>query len=118
MPRATDYTIGLGSSTPGVLSAPNREVHMTATARRLRSSLMICAGAAFFLNSCATKSQTGAVVGAAGGAVVGGVIGHEVGSTAAGAIIGAAAGGIVGGIIGAQMDKQAKELKQNIPGAT
>lgn len=91
---------------------------MTATARRLRSSLMICAGAAFFLNSCATKSQTGAVVGAAGGAVVGGVIGHEVGSTAAGAIIGAAAGGIVGGIIGAQMDKQAKELKQNIPGAT
>jgi outer membrane protein OmpA-like peptidoglycan-associated protein len=70
------------------------------------------------LNHCATKSQTGAVIGAGGGAVVGGVIGHATGSTAAGVIIGAAAGGIVGGIIGAQMDKQAKELKQNIPGAT
>jgi outer membrane protein OmpA-like peptidoglycan-associated protein len=53
-----------------------------------------------------------------GGAVVGGVVGHATGSTAAGVIIGAAAGGIVGGIIGAEMDKQAKELKQNIPGAT
>ncbi|HSB56028.1 MAG TPA: OmpA family protein [Gemmatimonadales bacterium] len=69
------------------------------------------------LTNCATKSQTGAVVGGAGGAVIGGVIGHSTGNTAAGAIIGAAAGGIVGGIIGAEMDKQAKELKQNIPGA-
>ena len=69
------------------------------------------------LTNCATKSQTGAVVGGAGGAVIGGVIGHATGNTAAGAIIGAAAGGIVGGIIGAEMDKQAKELKQNIPGA-
>jgi outer membrane protein OmpA-like peptidoglycan-associated protein len=33
-------------------------------------------------------------------------------------IIGAAVGGAAGAIIGAQMDKQAKELKQNIPGAT
>lgn len=69
------------------------------------------------LTNCATKSQTGAVVGGAGGAVVGGAIGHATGNTAAGAIIGAAAGGIVGGIIGAEMDKQARELKQNIPGA-
>jgi outer membrane protein OmpA-like peptidoglycan-associated protein len=69
------------------------------------------------LGSCATKSQTGAVVGAAGGAVVGGVIGKATGSTAAGVIIGAAVGGIAGGIIGAEMDKQARELKQNIPGA-
>jgi outer membrane protein OmpA-like peptidoglycan-associated protein len=71
----------------------------------------------FPMGSCATKSQTGAVVGAAGGAVVGGVIGKATGSTAAGVIIGAAVGGIAGGIIGAEMDKQAKELKQNIPGA-
>jgi outer membrane protein OmpA-like peptidoglycan-associated protein len=69
------------------------------------------------LGSCATKSQTGAVVGAAGGAVVGGVIGKATGSTVGGVIIGAAVGGIAGGIIGAEMDKQAKELKQNIPGA-
>jgi outer membrane protein OmpA-like peptidoglycan-associated protein len=70
------------------------------------------------LNSCATHTQTGAVIGAAGGAVVGGVIGKATGSTARGAIIGAAVGGATGAIIGAQMDKQAKELAQNIPGAT
>ena len=70
------------------------------------------------LNSCATHTQTGAVIGAAGGAVVGGVIGKATGSTARGAIIGAAVGGAAGAIIGAQMDKQAKELAQDIPGAT
>lgn len=91
---------------------------MTATARRFCTTFLICAGLIFTFGSCATKSQTGAVVGAAGGAVVGGLVGHAAGSTAAGVIIGAAAGGIVGGIIGAEMDKQAKELKQNIPGAT
>lgn len=83
-----------------------------------RAIVLCFAVGATLMTSCATKSQTGAVVGAAGGAVVGGVIGHAAGSTATGAIIGAAAGGIVGGVIGAEMDKQAKELKQNIPGAT
>ncbi|MGH7427300.1 MAG: OmpA family protein, partial [Candidatus Methylomirabilaceae bacterium] len=57
------------------------------------------------------------VVGAAGGAVVGGVIGKATGSTAKGAIIGAVVGGAAGGIIGARMDRQARELQQNIPGA-
>lgn len=71
-----------------------------------------------FLGACATKSQTGAIVGTAGGAVVGGVIGKVAGSTAKGAIIGAVVGGVAGALIGAQMDKQAKELEQNIKGAT
>jgi outer membrane protein OmpA-like peptidoglycan-associated protein len=70
------------------------------------------------LAGCATKTQTGAVVGAAGGAVVGGAVGAAAGSTAKGAIIGAVVGGVAGTIIGAQMDKQAKELEQNIKGAT
>jgi outer membrane protein OmpA-like peptidoglycan-associated protein len=70
-----------------------------------------------FLAGCATKAGTGAVVGTAGGAVVGGVIGKVAGSTAKGAIIGAVVGGVAGAIIGAQMDKQAKELEQNIKGA-
>ena len=83
------------------------------------SGALLCAAALTMgLNSCATHAQTGAVVGAAGGAVVGGVIGKATGSTARGAIIGAAVGGAAGAIIGAQMDKQAKELQQNIPGAT
>lgn len=58
------------------------------------------------------------MIGAGTGAVVGGVIGNQTGSTARGAIIGAAVGGAAGAIIGHQMDQQAKELKQNIPGAT
>jgi len=91
---------------------------MPALSSSPRTALLSLAACGVLMTGCATKSQTGAVVGAAGGAVVGGVVGHAVGSTAAGAIVGAAAGGIVGGIIGAEMDKQAKELKQNIPGAT
>ena len=72
------------------------------------------------LPSCSSlsKKETGAIIGAGAGGVVGGVIGNQTGSTARGAIIGAAVGGAVGAIIGHQMDQQAKELKQNIPGAT
>ena len=69
------------------------------------------------LEGCATKKQTGALVGATGGAVVGGVIGKATGHTARGTIIGAAVGGTAGALIGARMDRQAKELAQNIPGA-
>lgn len=78
-------------------------------------SLLLAAGAGL---GCATKAQTGAVIGAGGGAVVGGVIGKVAGSTAKGAIIGAVVGGAAGAIIGDQMDRQAKELDQNIKGAT
>jgi outer membrane protein OmpA-like peptidoglycan-associated protein len=63
------------------------------------------------------NKQKGAIIGAAGGAAVGGVIGKNNGSTAKGAIIGAVVGGTAGAIIGHQMDQQAKELEQNIPGA-
>ena len=69
------------------------------------------------LNSCATHTQTGAAVGAGTGAVVGGLIGKSSGHTARGAIIGAAVGGAAGALIGSRMDRQAKELAQNIPGA-
>ena len=68
--------------------------------------------------ACARHAQRGLVIGAAGGAVVGGIIGKVSGSTAKGAIIGAAVGGAAGAIIGDQMDRQARELRQNIPGAT
>lgn len=73
--------------------------------------------AILLLSGCATKSQTGAVIGAGGGAVVGGVIGKVAGSTTKGAIIGAVVGGAAGALIGAKMDRQAKELEQNIKGA-
>lgn len=69
--------------------------------------------------SCASMNNKtkGAIIGAGTGAVAGGVIGKQSGHTATGAIIGAAVGGTAGAIIGHQMDQQAKELKQNIPGA-
>jgi outer membrane protein OmpA-like peptidoglycan-associated protein len=86
--------------------------------RRGARALLILLGTTLATVSCATKSQTGAVIGAAGGAVVGGAIGKAAGNTAAGVIIGASVGGIAGGMIGAEMDKQARELQQNIPGAT
>src|SRR5215207_10624476 len=81
-------------------------------------ALLLSAVAAASLLSCARNAQRGLVIGAAGGAVLGGVIGKVSGSTAKGAIIGAAVGGAAGAIIGDQMDRQAAELKQNIPGAT
>jgi hypothetical protein len=74
---------------------------------------------AIFSAGCKTmnKSQKGAVIGTAGGAAVGAVIGKAAGNTAMGAIIGAAAGGVTGAVIGHQMDKQAEEMKKEIPDA-
>ena len=83
---------------------------------RSAAALMLVALAA---SACASlnNKERGAIIGAAGGAAVGGVIGKHQGSTAKGAIIGATVGGVIGGVIGHQMDQQAKELEQNIPGA-
>jgi len=74
---------------------------------------------AIFSAGCKTmnKTQKGAVIGTAGGAAVGAVIGKAAGNTAMGAIIGAAAGGVTGAVIGRKMDKQAEEMKKEIPDA-
>lgn len=90
----------------------------TMRSTRLSSALFI--GASVILSGCAgmSQQQRGAVIGATTGAAVGGVIGNQTGSTARGAIIGAVVGGAAGAVIGHQMDQQAKELQQNIPGAT
>lgn len=63
------------------------------------------------------KTQKGAVIGTAGGAAAGAVIGKVAGNTALGAIIGAAVGGVTGAVIGRKMDKQAEEMKNEIPDA-
>jgi outer membrane protein OmpA-like peptidoglycan-associated protein len=86
---------------------------------RRAAALVVALATASLLPSCSSLNRTekGAIIGAGTGAVVGGAIGRNNGSTAKGAIIGAAVGGVVGGIIGRQMDKQAEELAQNIPGA-
>ncbi|HEY3744863.1 MAG TPA: OmpA family protein [Gemmatimonadaceae bacterium] len=91
---------------------------ITMRSTRISSALFI--GVTVVLSGCAgmSQQQRGAVIGATTGAAVGGVIGNQTGSTARGAIIGAVVGGAAGAIIGHQMDQQAKELQQNIPGAT
>jgi outer membrane protein OmpA-like peptidoglycan-associated protein len=91
---------------------------ITMRSTRISSALFIAA--TVVLNGCAgmSQQQKGAVIGATTGAAVGGVIGNQTGSTARGAIIGAVVGGAAGAVIGHQMDQQAKELQQNIPGAT
>lgn len=90
------------------------------TNNRLRASSALLIAGTVVLSACAgmSQKQRGAVIGATTGAAVGGVIGNQTGSTARGAIIGAVIGGAAGAIIGHQMDQQAKELEQDIPGAT
>lgn len=66
------------------------------------------------------KTQRGAVIGAAGGALLGAILGNNVGdggNSEIGAVVGAAVGGAAGAIIGNQMDKQAKKIEEEIPGA-
>lgn len=87
----------------------------------MRHSLVIVPMLAtvFVSSGCASlnKKERGAIIGGATGAAVGAAVGRANGSTAKGAIIGAAVGGTAGAVIGHQMDQQAKEIKQNIPGA-
>ena len=63
------------------------------------------------------KTQKGAIVGATGGTVVGAMLGKTKGSTALGAILGATVGGAAGALIGRKMDKQAEEMKRQMPNA-
>lgn len=68
----------------------------------------------------ANNTQKGAVIGATGGAILGGVLGNNLGKGgrgAEGAIIGGVIGGVTGGLIGRQMDKQAREIEQQLPSA-
>ncbi len=64
-----------------------------------------------------TKTQKGAIIGTSGGAAMGAVIGRASGNTALGTIIGAAVGGTAGVLIGKKMDKQAEEIKKQVPNA-
>lgn len=80
---------------------------------------------ALVLTSCeavqnANNQQKGTVIGTAAGAVIGGVLGNNVGkggNAPQGAVLGGVVGGVVGNVIGAKMDKQAKEIKETLPGA-
>jgi outer membrane protein OmpA-like peptidoglycan-associated protein len=93
-------------------------IPLSNTPRRILAVAMILS-LLVSLTGCAMNAKTkGALIGAGAGGVVGGIIGNQTGSTTRGAIIGAVVGGAAGAIIGHQMDQQAKELEQAIPGAT
>lgn len=64
-----------------------------------------------------TKTQKGTVIGSATGGTLGAIIGKKAGNTAVGAVIGGAIGGVAGAYIGRKMDKQAEEIRKNVPGA-
>lgn len=80
---------------------------------------------ALLLTSCETvqnanNQQKGTAIGAAAGAVLGGILGNNIGkghNAPQGAVLGGVVGGVVGNVIGAKMDKQAKEIKETLPGA-
>ncbi|HAV02043.1 MAG TPA: hypothetical protein DCW95_02405 [Chryseobacterium sp.] len=68
----------------------------------------------------ANNQQKGTVIGTAAGAVIGGVLGNNIGkgkNAPAGAVLGGIVGGVAGNVIGRNMDKQAKEIKETLPGA-
>ena len=71
--------------------------------------LLVASGACASMS----KKETGAIIGAGAGAAAG----VAISGTAKGAIIGAAVGGTAGAVIGHQMDQQAKEIKNQVPGA-
>ncbi len=68
---------------------------------------------------CDTISKTakGTAIGAGAGALAGAVIGKIAGNTTTGAIVGAAVGGASGAAIGNYMDRQSRELEEDIDGA-
>ena len=87
--------------------------------KKILSYSLCTIAAATMLVSCSNmnKTQKGAVIGTAGGAAAGGIIGKAAGNAALGAIIGATVGGVTGAVIGRKMDKQAEEMKNNLPDA-
>lgn len=86
--------------------------------KHLKNLLFAIPVFAFLIMGCnATRSQKGAVIGGAAGAVGGSIIGKAAGNKTLGTIVGAVVGGTAGAIIGRDMDKQAEEIKTDIPGA-
>ncbi|WP_298484896.1 OmpA family protein [uncultured Maribacter sp.] len=68
----------------------------------------------------ANNKQKGAVIGATGGAIIGAILGNNIGKGGngeLGAVIGGVVGGGAGVLIGNKMDKQAKKIEEEIPGA-
>lgn len=91
--------------------------------RRSKRILTFILGVSLFaltMNGCQNWSKTakGGTIGAGAGALAGAVIGKATGNTVKGAIIGAAVGGAAGAAIGNYMDRQAREMREDMENAT
>ena len=86
---------------------------------RVATYCIAIATASLLTVSCSrmTKTQKGAVIGSTTGGTIGALIGRKAGNTAVGAVIGGAIGGVAGAYIGRKMDRQAAEIRKNVPGA-
>lgn len=87
--------------------------------KTLKMSVTGLLSAVILFSSCKTwnNTQKGAAIGTGGGAAAGAIIGKISGNTALGTIIGAAVGGTAGAVIGRKMDKQAADIKTQVPDA-
>ncbi|MGV7105634.1 OmpA family protein [Flavobacterium sp. U410] len=90
----------------------------------MKKTILIALSAVLLVQCNAVKNsnntQRGAAIGVAGGAVIGGILGNNLGKGgkgATGAILGGVIGGVAGGLIGRKMDKQAREIQNQLPGA-
>ena len=70
------------------------------------------------LSGCGlSNTAKGAGIGAGAGAIIGAGVGRVAGNTALGGIIGGVVGGTAGTLIGKKMDKQKKELEEQVKNA-
>jgi outer membrane protein OmpA-like peptidoglycan-associated protein len=83
----------------------------------LLSTAMLSWGCQSEMTATEGRGTRGAGIGAASGAVIGGIIGSRSGSWAKGALLGAVIGGAAGSLIGNYMDRQAAEIRRDVPGA-
>ncbi|WP_369410844.1 OmpA family protein [Desertivirga brevis] len=86
---------------------------------KIATYCLALASVSMFATGCSqmTRTQKGTVIGSAAGGTIGALIGKKAGNTAVGAVVGGAIGGVAGAYIGRKMDRQAEEIKRNVPGA-
>lgn len=82
-----------------------------------RTTIIMLVLVLIFAGCRTTRTEKGAMIGAGAGAAAGAMIGKAAGNTGIGAVIGATVGGVAGAIIGKKMDKQAEEIKNEVPDA-
>ena len=83
-----------------------------------KSIAALTLSAALVLTGCGlSNTAKGTGIGAGAGALIGAGVGRVLGNTAIGAAIGGVVGGTAGALIGKKMDKQKKELEEQVKNA-